>query len=293
MTHFNFFGMQRSGNHAIIAWLMKNGDPTDQVFFNNCQPGRRVMGTFRQIERDGRRVAVWKRKDDPEIQQVLKRFPDYGETYVSYENTSLSGVFKENFVIAPDMPDAKPVNVYIYRDLLNWLASTWARLDDANDSTSIDVVSEVLARASTWRQNLVLIHDQAFLDTHKIVPVCYDTWFGDSEYRKTILTRLDVEHRDVSLPEVQSYGKGSSFDGMSKRKDAAAMAVHERWKEMLDSESFRLILKVLLMDADMVSSLKKYAPDTLDLMQLEFNLALNTMGSTSRIGGSQLAQEGT
>ena len=36
---WRFFGIPRSGNHAIIEWIMKNIDDSSLVFLNNCDRG--------------------------------------------------------------------------------------------------------------------------------------------------------------------------------------------------------------------------------------------------------------
>jgi hypothetical protein len=76
-----------------------------------------------------------------------------------------------------------------------------------------------------------------FLHGKNIIPVYYDRFVDDQQYRNTLADALDLDIRtDAALDRVQLAGAGSSFDGIQYDGIATRMDVKNRWKHYADTD---------------------------------------------------------
>ena len=117
-----------------------------------------------------------------------------------------------------------------------------------------------------------LVRDPAFCERTNITVLRYDNWVRDESYRRQILKQLSLTARKIDIPEVSTFGGGSSFDGLSKQQDPSAMQTDQRWKLMLEDAQFRQMMSLCLSDAEFRALyLDEYpdsAPQLIDALDL-------------------------
>lgn len=252
-TVLRAFGMRRSGNHAIIDWLLRNAPSGKSVFLNNCTPRHSPLGSFRSIAVNGDQVAA-----RPALKDLAGCTGAAGEGAMlvfSYEDTSpaelqpgrrISGDFDERRI------DSELV---LYRSFLNWSASLVRKLQD-NPGYSLSRRAAIVMRAiDTYCRILGLVEDKRDLG---IVAVCYDDWLSSESYRAGLLAQLGLATRDNALGQVQSYGGGSSFQ--KDATQAADLATDRRWQQMIEDPEYCAILSLAAQDAALTDRLARVFP---------------------------------
>lgn len=225
------FGLPRSGNHAIIDWILRNVDHRPSVFCNNCVPGRDPFAAFTQIEVNGKgRTGRVNRLGDAGIAREITAPPFL---MVSYEgwNADLNGVLDD---ISQGFLSADfDFQVLIYRSFLNWLASTLAlRRRQAVDRKSD---ASVAIRRSGDAVDAYPGMLRVVRAGGALTPVLYDRWFAEPAYREAVLDRLGLTVRDNSLGQESRMGGGSSFE--TGAADVTRLQVTDRWRQMLDEDA--------------------------------------------------------
>jgi hypothetical protein len=217
------FGMRRSGNHAILAWLQRNAPRGRSVFLNNCKPGTDPLHNARGIEINGSHASHNQAKRN--LPAVTQKAGDGALFLVSYEDTSPaefglsrqpSGAFDEALFSH---------NVLIYRGFLNWSASLLKKIQANDGYTLVRRNGIVLRTMDSYIRLLGLVRQAQDLG---LVAICYDRWTRSADYRAALLQQLGLAEHDNSLGEVQSYGGGSSFQ--KQASSAAELQIDRRWQ---------------------------------------------------------------
>lgn len=254
------FGMQRSGNHAVIAWLRRNISESDTIFLNNCSKGD-PMQTFASVEARGELYLfrVRKKAGHHKYPRLLHSRETLSNHIVSYEN-------RPPRVIAPTGTEPVPgysadtqwANVFICRSFLNWLASYYKLKLERHPRPLEHIKSEALRIYADH------LEDAEALSDTRLTTILYDQWATDPDYRLSRLAALGITPLDNSTGEVTTrFGGGSSFG--ENHKSAAQIATSLRWKALSDVEEFQEILATALADERLVALLSQRFPD--DLLQ--------------------------
>ncbi|MDB6176256.1 glycosyltransferase 61 family protein [Paracoccus sp. Z330] len=207
-----FFGMQRSGNHAIINWVARNLG-TDSLFLNCCSARKSPYESFTQLEVNGEIIP--KAKQVALDGSALSRSLDGTHTLlVSYENHSPTEKnISEISLPTYSGPDFAK-NILIHRSYLNWLASyiklIRSRLQKKKQDSLAEEFAQVARGVSQYTDMLGVLIDGALPEN--LVAISYDKWCIDGDYRAEVLNRLGLQNQDNSLGNIQDYGGGSSFD---------------------------------------------------------------------------------
>lgn len=200
-----FFGIRRSGNHAVIYWLLNH--EKDSFFFNDCNIPLDVQCMLRRL-----------------------RYPlpfEQKMTIVSWENKTIQAP-----LYIKNMEATQQKTALIMRDPFNWLASYMKKKWGVNNQL-LTLYMEYL-REFTGETNH--LKDK--------VCVNYNQWFVDREYRKSITKQLGFnELIDTYLDYVPKEGGGSSFDRFKYRNAARKMDVLNRWQTFKDNERYHKWLK--------------------------------------------------
>lgn len=232
------FGMRRSGNHAIINWIIKQ--VTGPVFFLNNTHLLRPLWLDRDFVE--KRRAVFFRNDGESLTPIWQdngRFPDNLENPLelfvhSYENQR----FAAPFLRVSDYNKARIINppkerydVLILRDPFNLFASQL-------QSGMVFSGHRRYTRADLW-----LYYAEEYLsETGQLGPdkVCvnYNRWCVDQGYRRAVAVRLGIPFTDKGFDEVSSAGRGSSFDGRRFDGNASKMKTGARWREYAGDPRF-------------------------------------------------------
>lgn len=251
------YGMRRSGNHAIINWLLRNA-AGGSVFLNNCTVGRPARRTWRSIELNGKRVSVT--KGEP-ITPVTSVAGEGALVVVSYEDFSPDPDDMAAGLTA-DLPDSDVTHeVLFYRNFMNWAASLLRKIQANDDLDTLVCLRIMMVALDKYRDMLELITRAKPLG---LVPVNYDRWIARPVYRETILETLGLPCKDNSLGVVQPYGGGSSFQKDATRAEELNAAY--RWREMANDPSFQIVLLAASQDADLVKLMQKLMPKDAGLL---------------------------
>ncbi|HEX2592963.1 MAG TPA: hypothetical protein VHL34_15795 [Rhizomicrobium sp.] len=247
-TEIRFFGMKRSGNHAVVVWLAQHYK-SPIYFLNNIKPfedpfeahydWRRVKNTV-----DLRPKIVPKEVLVTQVREQPKKCLLY-----SYEDLDLRQLANRELVANHDEaigPSQDTYDFVLLRDHYNMLASRIKNWE--NEGTTVSVV-RAQKDLELWKVYCrEYLNETSFLKNNKI-PVNYNRWFDNEDYRKTISARIGKDFTDAGKEVVTPIGKGSSFDGREFNSNASEMGVLTRWQLMLDND----VLKEVAQDEEAIA----------------------------------------
>lgn len=253
------WGMMRSGNHAIIDWLIRNRPVADFAFLNSCKVGEDPFLSLSHIVVGEHRASV-KFRGTPRFDRIFAQIPRRPFLLVSYEN-------RPPVAEGPGPSAATPgfrvedfaADIVIYRSFLNWLASYAAYRQRKLTEQGVappDILRQLSRGVAAYAGFLRALGADA---AGTFVPVLYDTWFRDEAYRARILARCGLPVRDNSIGAVQSFAGGSTFEGVTQ--DAAALATLDRWRQMKDDPLFLDLLRVAAADPAFLADLARHFPE--------------------------------
>lgn len=249
------FGMRRSGNHAVIAWLLRNAPGTGTVFLNNCVKGRDALRSARSLEVNGTRR--------PLARGAQAQFADAGAApavVISYEDTVPPG--RGEAPATRRLSDAAfGGELLIHRGFLNWSASLLAKLQRNAAYTALGRMRVMLRAVETYAAALERLAEGG------LHGICFDRWAGSRAYRAERLEALGLPARDLGLGPVQRYGGGSSFQPDAARVEELALS--GRAAGMADDPEYRMVLDLACREPALISVLERHYPqDALDLNEL-------------------------
>lgn len=221
-------GMKRSGNHAIVNWLMPQLDP---VYINNAIPVGKILR--------GQPIPAPQPFDQWCTRCQPQEAPSPSCLLVTLEDHDL-GLSPFTGLVPGGL-----CRLLVLRSARQMLASRIRKAFRVDMPAYPRSNGPVLQRAiALWKQ-----HARCFLKGDDTYPgriaILFDTWFRDRRYREVISAAMSVEFDDSGYGRVSSEGGGSSFDGVKFDGRAHLMGVtgrqacldpHER---MLLDEVFR------------------------------------------------------
>jgi len=229
---YRVIGMSRSGNHAIINWILSQA--SGRTCFLNCaEPQSNPYVTARPLD-SGHRIIANFPEFDVEAELVGK-FADKDLLLVSHEDCFLGTVAKGAYEDNHDSfvgPSLSRRDVLILRDPFNLFAS---RLRGQFGSVSTGTALRI------WKQ-----HAREFLGVrrylkHPRILIDYNQWATSQDYRQEIAEQLGLQFSDSSVEKVAAAGNGSSFDGRRYDGRATCMRILDRWKHFIGSEAYAAI----------------------------------------------------
>lgn len=225
-TRILFWGIQRSGNHGIINWVLEQFDDS-KIFINDQKFGEKV---------DHEKVKLaWEKVKSRDSQRLL---------LVSFENYDISLLNQEKYLQGCKNLDESlfgesldTINIIILRDPFNMWVSNRPPKNEPQDP-------------GLWKT-----YAREFLDETNFLPrkICinFDKWFLDADYRKSISDLLGVTFSDKGLNKVSSHGGGSNFDKTNFDGKAQKMRVLNRWNQSRNFLKKRRLIKILRKDKEM------------------------------------------
>lgn len=201
------FGMRRSGNHAIIDWLMRNAPEaaTGGVFFNNCKFGKNPQVHYGSLDVYDAQRQVMPHVDIKDNQRIAAA-GDAPMAIVSYEDRMPQPAGQPQKASHTMADEDFTHQVIIYRSFLNWSASLLAKIKKNGGFGATDRMRIMTLAYATYIQGLDRV-----ADAKGIIAICYDNWMTSEDYRAGILRALGLPVLDLSRGKVQRYGGGSSF----------------------------------------------------------------------------------
>lgn len=235
------YGMRRSGNHAIIDWMMRNAPGGAGLFLNNCKPNRDPIKTASGIAlyAGGAEVGHDRARDKVEAAGTAPF------TLISYEDRMPSPARTPIY-------EAPETCVIIYRSFLHWAASLLRKIQGNAGYGPLERMRVMMQALRTYDDILGRVQDT------DVVAVCYDDWSENESYRRAALDRLDLPGRDLDLGAVQRYGGGSSFQG--KKAQAADLATGQRAAQMAGDLEYQLVLWTAARDLGFMERLADIFP---------------------------------
>lgn len=230
------FGMRRSGNHAIIDWLMRNAPAaaTGGVFFNNCKHGKTPHHAYGSLDIYDTAHKVMPHKGVSDVARIAQA-GGAPMAVVSYEDR-MPPPAGQRQKASYGMTDGHfSHQIIIYRSFLNWSASLLAKIKKNTAFGATDRMRIMTLAFATYAQGLDRI-----AAAKNIAAICYDDWMTSQSYRSGILRALGLPERDLSRGKVQRFGGGSSFQ--EKMVDVDALDSLARDMAMADDPEYQLLL---------------------------------------------------
>jgi hypothetical protein len=250
------FGIKRSGNHAIIRWLLHHlgkhtvhlNDVTSENPYHSCAeinakglPPWRCKPKFgifcRYLLRDPG-VIEYSKKDPDVNWSYLRHFIPKDGLILSYENCFLETPIYARFLQDHDQQvgtSAERYRIVILRDAFNLFASLcrMTSVSAAERATCVEI----------YKQYAELFLDPEKQKAQNLICANYNDWFQNRDYRVRLARQFGIALAGEALLEVPAIGGGSSFDGTRLDGRAQEMKVLERWKLAQNDPAYRAIFK--------------------------------------------------
>ena len=225
-----FWGLRRSGNHAVIAWIvslfegpvgyfndLNHSAPTTSDTCSSPLPG------FDESKQAGAGT-------------LPKRL-----CLCSFEDANLDS---DSRPIPPTQlfgNSSRRLNIILLRDPYNMLAS---RLRIFRDRADTPLSREMLVHQGTPIMDLWTRYAIEFLgrSNHfdgETLPINYNRWVFDQNYRRDICEMLGGEYSEETLPFVPRNGFGSSFENSGQARLLNRIGLLHRWRHYKDDPVFR------------------------------------------------------
>lgn len=246
-------GLRRSGNHAIMNWVRKQH--SGEVFFINNAPIN--VNPFRNVYEDQVRkskdpnISGWRTNNLERWRREAKgKFAIKDCLLYSYEDQALKRLSSRHFEKKHNLYLGKSkvrYDLIIVRDPYNLFASRLRANRRDNKAAEFTDFMKVKSRHISLPQLWIDYAKEYLCETnylHNIkIPVNYNQWVFDVEYRRQIAEKLGIDFTDSGFNDVMTNGGGSSFDGVDLQGKASEMSVLERWKSFYKDPDFRALVR--------------------------------------------------
>lgn len=229
------YGLQRSGNHAVIEWILDQHRGKRTCFLNNVRHGNHdPYNTAEQSSLSGfgsmsdleavrwmyKHVLIYSYEDDVSKMQSGRNFVESAHDEEFERNRHLYVGTSEH-----------RVDILVLRDPFNFFASRLRRRG------SLTAIRDSEATSQNWkllaRQAIHAGHNPA---SGKLV-ISYNRWFADKRYRRELSKTLHGRFSDASLESVAPMGGGSSFDSRSFSR-LSLRTIRRKWKKLFESRVY-------------------------------------------------------
>lgn len=260
-------GMSRSGNHAIINWLVQQLQGK-YCFLNCAEPRTNPFTSARPLHENTSYQVNYSNFNLEEEKQGSFTQKDY--LIHSYEDSFLSMLHNKGFEENHDSylgHSYKRVDILILRDPFNLFASRIRSGIHGRQKGLADKAVTPLTARRIWKQHArEALGEKKHLKNNKIV-ILYNLWASSQQYRKEIAEALNLNFTDSGFHEVSKVAGGSSFDGLKYKSNASGMQVLDRWKHYIDDPEYKVIF-----DEELIALSHKvfgYVPDEELLLKIK------------------------
>ncbi|HTT96861.1 MAG TPA: hypothetical protein VMF58_02340 [Rhizomicrobium sp.] len=221
-----FFGLRRSGNHGVIAWIAQQYE-APIVFLNDVEPFEDPFTTFSLGKIPN---AMPERRLAPDATAKL-RAARKTLLLISYEDLKLQTL--DGADILPKrsewLGESRQVRrVLLLRDFYNWLASR-IKLIEKRSGGGVDLARRTRSMIRMWLAYAREFSGETVQLGEGLERISYGRWVSDESYAATVLERLGVPLLNIARSVVPKTGGGSSFGG----EEADVKGLFERWKYLL------------------------------------------------------------
>ncbi len=221
--------MSRSGNHAVINWLLAHLE--GQFCFLNCvEPKQNPYQSSRPM---GSGLSY--ETNIPQLNLQAERLGEFSrKDYLlySYEDCFLGLLRKAAVEFRHDEwlgASAERQDLLILRDPFNLFASrVHFGLNHIPHARAMKI----------WKQ-----HAREALGIRRFLPssrrvILFNSWVTCSDYRRQIAEQLGLRFTDAAINDVADTAGGSSFDGLKHHGNASHMRVLDRWQEFAEDDGY-------------------------------------------------------
>jgi hypothetical protein len=222
-------GLQRSGNHAIISWIVEQFNGKRVCFLNNVRhgdfdpyaaPQKFAYGMDEVAEADWR--ATPKTLVVYSYEDCTKRLQPGATSLLESAFSAAFEAKRETYIGS----SARRLDVIIVRDPANFFASRLKmleRLTGVRDLPTIAAFWKELARAACAAEER---------QDDSTVVILYNRWFSDKRYRRHLSKRFGGTFSDASLGRVPWVAGGSSFDKTTMNADLSPSDIVKHWRKL-------------------------------------------------------------
>ena len=193
MNRFAFYGLRRSGNHAILEWLLQNmGGSGNREMVKN----RRIIHVNNAAYINEANSYIDKEELNQDISNSEK---NYEKLIVSYEDVPVDfSLFTEGYK-----------KIVVVRNIENLFASRFKKAQQYKSSIYTGPMRIDQFAVDLWKN-----HVNAGLNGDAIL-IQFEKWVDSKEYRDQITAQLDTVNYDIT-DTMTVFGAGSSFSGNVK-----------------------------------------------------------------------------
>lgn len=245
---FRLVGLSRSGNHAIINWII-NQLHGSYCFLNCTEPKHNPFFTARPLSENGKSYQTnilnfnLKKEQQHQFSEKDTLLYNHEDCFLGPFNTKKQQEEREKWVGASQ----EKKDILILRDPFNLFASRIkAGLIRGHYTHHGAKPISLLTLKRIYKQ-----HAREFLKEKNYlknkVCVSFNSWTTDEGYRRRFAEELGISFSDKGFREVSSVAGGSSFDGTRLSGNANKMELSNRWKKYaLEEEYWALFDQELL-----------------------------------------------
>ncbi|MEE2972891.1 MAG: hypothetical protein VX672_07185 [Planctomycetota bacterium] len=205
-------GMMRSGNHAIIEWILEQHRNKSSVFLNNVAHG--PQDPYRTADR----ILVNGSEFEGDIDECRKSkknllvysYEDRGDSPI--QSSLIRSAFSEEFEDVRVQflgSSARAVDVLVVRDPLNCFASRLRQYDLGRTGAASFEPEMVRDR---WIDFAEYCTGAMSNDNPKQIVIPYNRWLTDPSFRRSLSRSLAGTYSDATLASTSDFGGGSSFE---------------------------------------------------------------------------------
>ena len=244
------FGMRRSGNHAIIDWMMRNAPGETGLFFNNCKMGKDPVESFASMDTYPATTAPPDKTD----KRARWDAPDLSPSLVvvSYEDALPPAPGKSDWASRGYRRGDFDAKIFIYRSFLNWTASLLRKIQ-RNPGYGSLARMRIMGRALDMYSGALDL-----IGTDGLTDINYDNWMESEDYRSDVLAGLGLPCRDNTHGKVQRFGGGSSFQ--RKAAEPGVLQTATRAAQMAADPEYQLLLWTASQDEAFMDRLERPFP---------------------------------
>lgn len=240
---FVVHGMKRSGNHAIINWLIAHDH---FIFYNDVIQIAPILNGKKKIPPPQDFTAWFKRRRLPR----RIRFAFFIKKFILQKYSLIASLEDHSLSVKPfyNVP-CEVTNILIVRDPSNLFSSRIRKAAQINHPAySLDEDTLINRDVELWKS-----HAQEFTGStnHLKNKVCiyFDAWFSNENYREQISQKLNFEFTDTGFSKISNKGGGSSFDKTLFDGNNQMMNILNRKANLKESE--QQLLENILTDDDL------------------------------------------
>jgi len=204
----NIYTLCRSGNHAIIFWLINNICPIEDSIQGAC---------------------YWNTTEKLYFYNNCNHIPYYFVTDYKYMIKSYEDMNFEDSNIGVN-------NIVIVRDFTNFIASRYKKYGN-----NLGLNDSYLLKYEQIRDLWINLCNKVI--NNKAIGIIYDKWVISKDYRDSISNRLGIENSVDNTSFVSDIGEGSSFCGVQLEKSCDAY--FNRFTKDLFANNYDLYEKIL------------------------------------------------